>query len=205
MFLSISTKIKYVSPNGFHYSPQPLLDNEVSFIETSSKFKKREMAAPALGKWLVYCRNHDGSHWCISLMWVHVYGSVYWLHNLIYSLSIYFLSTVWFTWISLRIIQCSQQCRSQEQTHMPSRVLRFIFNLQIEKNKVSHSHNHSVTIILERMGIVSTAANESILAPLSKQTESFYSPHDRRCLDYFLYWWLGLAISSLACPDLAAD
>jgi hypothetical protein len=31
---------------------------------------------------------------------------------------------------------------------------------------------------LKRPGIVSTAANESILAPLSKQTESSYSPHD---------------------------
>jgi hypothetical protein len=32
--------------------------------------------------------------------------------------------------------------------------------------------------ILEQPGVASTAANESILAPLSKQTDSSYAPHD---------------------------
>jgi hypothetical protein len=39
------------------------------------------------------------------------------------------------------------------------------------------------TYVLEYSGIVSTAVNESILAPLSKQTESFYSPYDLRTLE----------------------
>ncbi len=37
--------------------------------------------------------------------------------------------------------------------------------------------------ILEKPGVASTAANESILAPLSKQTESSYSPRDLGTLE----------------------
>jgi hypothetical protein len=48
-------------------------------------------------------------------------------------------------------------------------------------------------------------ANESILAPVSKQTESSYSPCDLRLSNCFPLRWLALAIFSLASPDLAAD
>ncbi len=61
---------------------------------------------------------------------------------------------------------------------------------------------NSCTYILERLGFVSTAANESILAPFSKQTESFRSQCDMRLLDCFPCRWLGLAIFSLACQIL---
>ncbi len=50
----------------------------------------------------------------------------------------------------------------------------------------------------------STIANESILAPFSKQTESFHAPRGIGLLTAS-HQWLGLAIFSLACPDLAAD
>ncbi len=68
-----------------------------------------------------------------------------------------------------------------------------------------NQHRQFYTHILERLGIVSTAVNESILAPLSKPTGFSYSPRDSGPLDCFPHWWLGLAILSLACPDLAAD
>ncbi len=45
-------------------------------------------------------------------------------------------------------------------------------------------HN-TVLYILEQPSIVSTAANESILAPFSKQTESFHSPHEIEHLTTF--------------------
>jgi hypothetical protein len=58
--------------------------------------------------------------------------------------------------------------------------------------------------ILEQPSIVSTATNESILSPLSKQIESFHSPREVGRPTTSLRW-LGLVIVSLACPDLAAD
>jgi hypothetical protein len=77
-----------------------------------------------------------------------------------------------------------------------------IFNLRRKKNILfSHSHNHmslqslhtmfiflltvqtAFAYIPEQPGIVSTAANESILAPLSKQTESSYSSRDFEALE----------------------
>jgi hypothetical protein len=54
--------------------------------------------------------------------------------------------------------------------------------------------------VLERLGVVSTAANEYIFAPLSKQTESPYPSHDMRHLDCFLCQWHGLAIFRLGLP-----
>jgi hypothetical protein len=41
------------------------------------------------------------------------------------------------------------------------------------------SLKYFILYILEQPSIVSMATNESILAPLSKQTEFFYSPHKR--------------------------
>ncbi len=64
-------------------------------------------------------------------------------------------------------------------------------------------HTHYFYII-EQLSVGSTVANDSILAPFSKQTESFHSPCGIGCLRAS-HQWLGLAISSLACPDLAAD
>jgi hypothetical protein len=102
---------------------------------------------------------------------------------------------------------------------MPRGFLWFIFNLRI-KNGVSYTHilmtfmivtyEHKVCLFtlitlytLEQLSVVSTTANESILASLSKQTESFHSPRGigRPTTSHR---WLGLAILSLACPDLAA-
>jgi hypothetical protein len=97
---------------------------------------------------------------------------------------------------------------------MPRRVLWFIFYLQI-KNRVSHDcydrystntklFTHITSYILEKISVVSTAANESILAPLSKQMESFRSPHEIG-RPMTSHQRLGLAILSLACLDLASD
>ncbi len=66
------------------------------------------------------------------------------------------------------------------------------------------SHTLLLLYIIEQLSVGSTAANDSILAPFSKQTESFHSPCGIGCLRAS-HQWLGLAISSLACPDLAAD
>jgi hypothetical protein len=63
---------------------------------------------------------------------------------------------------------------------------------------------HITSYILEKISVVSTATNESILAPLSKQTESFRSPHEIGC-PMTSHRRPGLAILSLACLDLAAD
>jgi hypothetical protein len=91
---------------------------------------------------------------------------------------------------------CSQQCRSQEEMHMPRWVLWFIFNLRKQKNLQSvirlimslqllHTMfiflltvQTAYTYILERPGFFSAAVNKSILAPLSKQNESSYSSRD---------------------------
>jgi hypothetical protein len=89
---------------------------------------------------------------------------------------------------------CSQRCRCQEQTHMPGRVLLFIFNLREKKFesviltftncydcyslRQVYLHTHIISHLLEQPSVVSTAANESILAPLSNQTESSHSPHE---------------------------
>jgi hypothetical protein len=99
--------------------------------------------------------------------------------------------------------------------------LWFIFNLQI-KNGVSYTHilmtvvivtyqdkvcfftRITYTYILEQLSLGSIEANESIFAPLSKRTESFHSSCGIGCLTTSRQW-LGLAISRLACPDLAAD
>ncbi len=105
--------------------------------------------------------------------------------------------------------QRSRQCQSQEQMHMPKigSVIHIIIGYY---NHYTHrpfllTAQAIYAYILERLGIVSTATNESILAPLSKQTESSYSPCDLRYLGCFPRWWLGLTTFSLACPDLAAD
>jgi hypothetical protein len=54
--------------------------------------------------------------------------------------------------------------------------------------------------ILQQPGIVSTAMNESILAPLSKQTESSYSPRDLGTLELLStsVAWLGYFLAWLA-------
>ncbi len=87
---------------------------------------------------------------------------------------------------------CSQQSRSQGRTHMPWQVSRFIFNLR-KKSRISHLHNCTANYkctyksylswlatdnlyILERINVVTTAANKSILAPFSKQTEPLHPP-----------------------------
>jgi hypothetical protein len=63
---------------------------------------------------------------------------------------------------------------------------------------------HFTSYILEQLSVVSTTANESILASFSKQTKSSHSPceigHPTTS-----HQWLGLAILGLVCPDLAAD
>ncbi len=58
--------------------------------------------------------------------------------------------------------------------------------------------------MLEKPGVGSTAANESILAPFSKQTESLHSPLGIERLAAF-HWSLSLAVFSMAYPDPAAD
>jgi hypothetical protein len=104
---------------------------------------------------------------------------------------------------------------------MPRGVLCFIFNLRIKENgSITQIHwwllwsfllNHEIcffthitSYILAQLSVVSTTANESILAPFSKQTESSHSPREigRPTTSH---WWLGLAILGFACPDLAAD
>jgi hypothetical protein len=67
------------------------------------------------------------------------------------------------------------------------------------------SNRQFIHTLFWQLSVVSTAANESILALLSKQTESLYPPCDMRCLDCFPRQWLGLAIFSSACLNLAAD
>ncbi len=64
------------------------------------------------------------------------------------------------------------------------------------------SFRHIASYILKQLGVGSTAVNESILEPFSKQT--FHSPHG---IERFTtsHQWLGLAVFSLACPDLAVD
>ncbi len=61
---------------------------------------------------------------------------------------------------------------------------------------------HITSYSLEQPSIVSTAVNESILSPLSKQSESFthHVRQDARQLPTD-----GLAWLSLTCPDLGAD
>jgi hypothetical protein len=111
---------------------------------------------------------------------------------------------------------CSQRRCSQEQTHMPRWVLWFISNLRI-KNGISHTYIHDCTdhyssntklcsfftritsYILEQLSIVSTAANESIPSPLSKQTESSHWPREIG-RPKTSHWWLGLAIFKLGLP-----
>jgi hypothetical protein len=58
---------------------------------------------------------------------------------------------------------------------------------------------HITSFMLEQLSIVSTAANESILAPLSKQTEPSHSPHEIGHLPAS-HWWLGLAIFKFGLP-----
>ncbi len=101
---------------------------------------------------------------------------------------------------------CSWQCQSQKQMHLPRRDLCFFFTCR-KKYMISYLHNHTVTAItayesysswlttdnlyiLERLRVVSIAANESILAPLSRQTESLHPPHDMSrlgCFNPFLH------------------
>jgi hypothetical protein len=80
---------------------------------------------------------------------------------------------------------------------MPRGVLWFIFNLQI-KNRISYTYTYSTVMIidistdsffsqiasyiLEKLGVGSTIAKESILDPFLKQTEFFHSPHGVGCL-----------------------
>jgi hypothetical protein len=63
---------------------------------------------------------------------------------------------------------------------------------------------HITSYILEQLSVVSNAVNESILAPLSKQPESFRSAREIGCPTTSRQW-LSLAILSLACPDIADD
>jgi hypothetical protein len=106
--------------------------------------------------------------------------------------------------------------------HEARQVFWFIFNLRIKKNRsvihtiIGYYNRHTQwsfscqivqtvhVYILEQLGFVSTAAkkNESILAHLSKQTESSCSPHDLGRLNCFPHWWLGLAIFSLTAQIL---
>ncbi len=91
---------------------------------------------------------------------------------------------------------CSRQCQSLKQTYMPKQVFQFLFILRIKKKQVSLSQNHTLvqllhtkviflltvqtayTYIFQRLDVVSTSWNKSILAPLAKQTQSSYSPCD---------------------------
>jgi hypothetical protein len=59
------------------------------------------------------------------------------------------------------------------------------------------SFTHIASYILELLGVGSTAAYASILAPFSKQTESFPSPHE---IGRFTasHWWLCLAVFFIA-------
>jgi hypothetical protein len=50
-----------------------------------------------------------------------------------------------------------------------------------QKHKVRF-FTHITSFMLEQISVVSTAANESILAPLSKQTEPSHSPREIRHL-----------------------
>ncbi len=77
--------------------------------------------------------------------------------------------------------------------HVPKRVLLFIFNLRIEKKGIIiYTANYACYIIklfflrsvagslyiLEQLNVVSTAANESVLASIPKQTDSHMpQPH----------------------------
>ncbi len=106
--------------------------------------------------------------------------------------------------------------RTTAYAQMSRRGLWFIFNLRIKKQYQSFTYQYSYNnrhtyesiflintdnfYILERLGVVSTVANESILAPLLKQTESSFPPSDMRRLDCFPCQWLGLAIFQLGLP-----
>jgi hypothetical protein len=106
--------------------------------------------------------------------------------------------------------------------HMPSQVLRFIFNLQEKKLGKTHIcsqlllllpinqkvclFTHITSYILEQPNVVSNAANESILAPLSKQTESSHSPSETgrltlmAWLGYFFQSWLAQILLLITAP-----
>ncbi len=128
-----------------------------------------------------------------------------------------FCSIIWNNlWIFNPWGGCLQQHQSQEQTHMPRQVWWFIFNLQIKNHGISYTRTHKllyryllntksaslkhiIKYILEQPNVVSIAANESILAPLSKQTMWDRMPYNFPAMTYS-----SLAILSLACPNLAA-
>ncbi len=97
----------------------------------------------------------------------------------------------------------------------PDRSYGFLLNLRIKKWGQLHIYiqllcslfikhkvrfyTHITSYKLEQLIIVSTAANESILSPLSKQSESSYSPHEIGC-PMTSHQWLGLAILKLGLP-----
>jgi hypothetical protein len=77
-------------------------------------------------------------------------------------------------------------------------ILMNCYDNNVANTKVLFS-THIASNILEQLSVVSIAANESIRASLSKQTESSCSSYEMGHLTTS-YWWLGLAIFKLGLP-----